>query len=116
MALRYHWGFRIGHTYSHYVARCDAGLGPAVQSDEGCESTNVRSQLNSNGMRAESNSTHDDVVDNEAAELMLADREALGWEEDWDSEEPEKVSDHERDYVDLYDELGSDPEWMDMED
>ena len=38
------------------------------------------------------------------AKLVLVDREALDWEEDSDSEETEKVSEDERDSMDVYDE------------
>ena len=118
MALRYHWGLGIGHTYSHHVACGNVSFEPAVQS---CECANVYSKSNSNRlssiMEAEGSSTcMDNVVDDEAAKLVLVDREALDWEEDSDSEETEKVSEDERDSMDVYNELGSDPEWIDTED
>ena len=120
MALRYHWGLGIGHTFSHYVACGNVGLEPTVQS---CKCVNMHLRSNGNGlssiMEAESNSTSmDKVVDDEAAELMLVDCKALDQEEDSDSEvsETEKVSEDERDSTDVYDELGSDPEWIDTED
>lgn len=131
MALRYHWGLGIGHTYSHHVA-CDASdLVPAVQSDASCQDMYIDTHANGSGSstQAEKNSTFmDNVVDDEDAESMLVDREALDWEEDPDNEETKKIngddyaSDSESEddgnsrVMDMYDELGSDPEWIDTED
>ena len=70
-------------------------------------------------MEMESNSTSmDKVVNNEAAESMLVNCKALDQEEDSDTEvlETEKVLEDERDSTDMYNKLGSDPEWIDMED
>ena len=127
MALRYHWGLGISHTYSRQIVYSDiGGLGPVVQSVESCEDADMhlKSYSNRSGStaQAENNSIGMDiVVDDEAAELTLVEREALDWEEDSDSEESEKInrdctSGDERDDMDMYDELGSDPEWIDMED
>ena len=127
MALRYHWGLRIGHTYSCHIVCSDiGGLGPVVQSVESHEDVDMhlKSYSNRSGSTtwAENNSIGMDiVVDGEAAKLTLAECEELDWEEDSDSEESEKInrdcaSGDERDDMDMYDELGSDPEWIDMED
>lgn len=122
MALRYHWGLGIGHAYSHHVVYDDInGLGTVVQLVDGMN-MHLRSYSNRScsTTQVENNSTSMDNVDNdEAAELMLTEHEALDWEESSDSE-TEKIngdcaSEDERDYMDMYNKLDSDPEWMDME-
>lgn len=100
MSLRYHWGLGVGHTYHPYPRHH-----PHLQLP-----VPVRSPPPPNF------ASTDNVDDDEAAELMLVDREALDWEEDSENEETEKVLEHEWDSMDMHSELGSDPEWIDAED
>lgn len=67
----------------------------------------------SNDMQTVDQSSVDNVVDGEAAELMLVDREVLDWQEDLDGElevNGDCASEEEGDSMDMCDGLGSDPE------
>ena len=135
MTLRYHWGLGIGHTYLHSMEHDDTGghpSQPGVQSNESRGAMNVNIQLKSDSNwsgstpQVENNLTCvDDVVVDGAAKLTLVDREALDWKEGSDSDsgnlgqedvDGDCVSEDEGNSMGIYDGLGSDLEWADMDD
>ena len=133
MALRYHWGLGIGHTYSHSMEHDDAGSHPSqpgVQSNESrrAMNMNIHSKSDSNWSRSTPQVENDsmcvdaDVVVDGAVELTLADWEALDWEEGSDRNLGQEdvngdcVPEDEENSMDIYDGLDSDPEWADMDD
>ena len=136
MALQYHWALGIGHIYVHSK---EDGIRDSTQSDQqgrdGGTGSNIgplcpgRSQAAVNPLYAKTQGSStrtrncfahlDNASDDEAAELTLGDCEVLDWDldrekdgmeankanGDWDEGEEERQDN-------VYEELGSEPEWI----
>ncbi|KIJ60703.1 hypothetical protein HYDPIDRAFT_98197, partial [Hydnomerulius pinastri MD-312] len=112
MLLRYHWGMGIGHAYSHVP---DAPDRPGEQQESRVYSDT--SPAPSDTTPAASPGDGDDGSDHDQAELTLADREMVGWDESESndgsiSDESLMDSDRELALYEMYDDLGSDAEWL----
>jgi hypothetical protein len=117
MALRYHWGLGIGHIYAH--SKEHDGIRDSFRSDQQGRGNAMGSTTRTSNRSPCLDNASDDS--DEAAELTLGNREALDWDldggddveankanVDWDDGEEEHQDD-------MYEELGSEPEWIDGE-